>query len=74
MCENEAQMENLQRGIPTMRKGFGTITCGKCKQKIPVIWMGEKFKMPCPRCRSSQTVTNTRLKKFQPLKEDSSNG
>lgn len=53
-----------------MRKGFGTITCGKCQQKIPVIWMGEKFKMPCPRCRASQTVTNTRLKKFKPLKEN----
>jgi hypothetical protein len=57
-----------------MRKGFGTITCGKCKQKIPVIWMGEKFKMPCPKCRARQTVTNTRLKNFQPLKENEKNG
>ena len=52
-----------------MRKGFGTITCGKCKQNIPVIWMGEKFKIPCPKCRTEQMVTNVRLKKFVPLKE-----
>lgn len=52
-----------------MRKGFGTITCGHCHEKIVVIWHCEKFKMPCPRCRKRQTVTNVRLKNFKPLKE-----
>lgn len=52
-----------------MRNGFGTIYCGNCHTKIPVIWMGDKFKMPCPNCRKMQMVTNVRLKNFQPLKE-----
>ena len=52
-----------------MRKGFGMITCGHCSEKIPVIWSGKKFKMSCPKCRKTQTVTNVRLKNFQSLKE-----
>lgn len=51
-----------------MREGFATITCGKCHHTIPVIWPGQKFKMPCPYCKATQTVTNTRLKNFVPNK------
>ena len=50
-----------------MRKGIGTITCGKCSEKIVVIWKGEKYELPCPRCRTRQTVTNVRLKNFKPF-------
>lgn len=51
-----------------MRTGFATITCGKCHKKIAVIWSGHKYRMPCPWCAQVQTVKNTRLRKFKPVK------
>lgn len=51
-----------------MRTGFATIFCGKCHKKIPVIWSGRKYKTPCPWCAQVQTVKNTRLKNFKPVK------
>lgn len=50
-----------------MREGIGTITCGKCEEKIVVIWHGDKYKLRCPRCNTRQTVTNVRLKNFKPF-------
>lgn len=53
-----------------MRQGFGMITCGHCREKIPVVWVGKKFKIPCPKCGKTQMVTNVRLKNFKALKEN----
>lgn len=52
-----------------MRKGFAIIFCGNCHKKIPIIWDGMKYKLPCPWCGTEQTVKNTRLKNFQPYEE-----
>lgn len=48
--------------------GIGFVTCGNCGKTFPVLWPGEKYKMPCPFCGKSMKIHRQRLKKFEVLK------
>ena len=51
-----------------MKTGFGLVTCGVCGEINPVTWFGEKYKIPCMKCKSTMSIHRQRLRKFKPCK------